>query len=724
MTDKPHAWSPVVGNLTRHFLAEIDGIPQERKQVLLDESLRVVTQGGKPGTGRSRVGLVVGYVQSGKTLSLTTVSALARDNGYGHIIVLCGVTRELFQQNMKRMMNDLVIRSGKIGRHFIDKANPRATEAQFYRSKFELWKASKNNPTIVTFLLKNAKNIQSLSKLLKDKHGLISQGIPTLVIDDEAHMAGLNTAYSKEEESNVYAALKELRSQLPDYAYLQYTATPQAPLLVHLADCVSPEFAVVLSPGKGYVGGKQFFPIEGNKDVVIEIPAAEEPEGKEPPMPDAIPDSLKEALHYYLLGVAHGISKDEQNESGEACRSMLIHPHSQQITHERFHDLAKNYVEHIQGILRSSDEQEKDELREELQPAYRRLKATYPQLNTLEGIMSAMPAAIEEMKSGMLIVNAKNKESISWKNYANVLIGGEVLGVGFTVKGLTVSYMLRTSQKGQIDSMQQRARFFGYREKDMGLTRVYLSADTHKSFRDYVRHEETTREALIDMERAGKSLKEWRRNFLVSSGKQLTRKNIQSMATLRSDAKKSNHPQRPWLDEKQNLAHLELLRKVQKEYGLARDTDCKRTWTENQQHLAAYVPAEKFIDDIIASFSWADENDSARWISAYYLLRVMAKEAADANRPLEFKVMVMRPSSFGSAKRGVTAGEWELLQGRGGDYPGDKKLADPDVTTIQLHCYNFVDETKGEALGANVVVPIIIPGKADEKAMQFIVQND
>jgi translation initiation factor 2B subunit (eIF-2B alpha/beta/delta family) len=537
-------------------------------------------------------------------------------------------------------------------------------------------------------------------------------------------MAGLNTAYSKKEESNVYAALKELRSKLTDYAYLQYTATPQAPLLVHLADCVSPEFAVVLTPGKGYVGGKQFFPIDGNKDVVIEIAADEEPESKEPPLPDMIPDSLKEALHYYLIGVADGISKDEQNQSGEICRSMLIHPHSQQVTHQRFYDIAKNYAEHIQGVLRSNDQQEKDEMCEELEPAYKQLKKTYPQINTLDNILNALPAAIEEMKSGMLIVNAKNKETISWKNYANVLIGGEVLGVGFTVKGLTVSYMLRTSQKGQIDSMQQRARFFGYRENDMGLTRVYLSADTHKSFRDYVRHEENTRESLIDMEKAGKSLKQWRRNFLVSSGKQLTRKSIQSLATLRSDSKKSNHPQHPWLvSEEQNNIHLELLKKVQSDYGLQRDKDCKRIWTESQQHLAAYVPADKFIDDIIASFSWIDENDSARWISAYYLLRVLAKEAADENRPLKLKVMVMRPISFGSGERGVTAGSWELLQGRSGEYPGDKKLADPDYTTIQLHCYNFVDRKDGKILGTNIVVPMIIPGKADQQSMQLITQN-
>lgn len=58
-------------------------------------------------------GLVVGYVQSGKTLSMTTVSSLARDNGCRIIIVLAGVTTNLLQQNATRFKNDLRAASGR-----------------------------------------------------------------------------------------------------------------------------------------------------------------------------------------------------------------------------------------------------------------------------------------------------------------------------------------------------------------------------------------------------------------------------------------------------------------------------------------------------------------------------------------------------------------------------------------------------------------------------------
>ena len=43
-------------------------------------------------------GLVIGQVQSGKTLSMTAVSAMAKDNGFGIVIVLSGNVTSLSSQ--------------------------------------------------------------------------------------------------------------------------------------------------------------------------------------------------------------------------------------------------------------------------------------------------------------------------------------------------------------------------------------------------------------------------------------------------------------------------------------------------------------------------------------------------------------------------------------------------------------------------------------------------
>ena len=76
-------------------------------------------------------------------------------------------------------------------------------------------------------VLKHYQRLASLTMLLS-KVGTV--GVPTLIIDDEADQASLNTNVSKASESSTYASLMQLKAALPNHTYLQYTATPQAPL--------------------------------------------------------------------------------------------------------------------------------------------------------------------------------------------------------------------------------------------------------------------------------------------------------------------------------------------------------------------------------------------------------------------------------------------------------------------------------------------------------------
>ena len=57
-----------------------------------------------------------------------------------------------------------------------------------------------------------------------------------LVIDDEADQASLNTKVNQGQESTTYTRLSEQRDTLPSHTLLQYTATPQALLLINIAD--------------------------------------------------------------------------------------------------------------------------------------------------------------------------------------------------------------------------------------------------------------------------------------------------------------------------------------------------------------------------------------------------------------------------------------------------------------------------------------------------------
>src|SRR4051812_41253016 len=73
-------WTPVPGTETDELLRHlrIEGEGAERVQ---REAVGVLGRCLPPGSAPGRAtGLVVGYVQSGKTMSFTTVAALARDH--------------------------------------------------------------------------------------------------------------------------------------------------------------------------------------------------------------------------------------------------------------------------------------------------------------------------------------------------------------------------------------------------------------------------------------------------------------------------------------------------------------------------------------------------------------------------------------------------------------------------------------------------------------------
>lgn len=74
-----------------------------------EESLRII--GKTTPIGRSEFqcrGLVVGYVQSGKTANFTAVAARAADVGYRLIIVLSGIHDSLRNQTQRRLNRELV----------------------------------------------------------------------------------------------------------------------------------------------------------------------------------------------------------------------------------------------------------------------------------------------------------------------------------------------------------------------------------------------------------------------------------------------------------------------------------------------------------------------------------------------------------------------------------------------------------------------------------------
>src|SRR5689334_15805043 len=81
-------WTPVRGQEVGKLVAHLK-FDTETSDKIVSEAVGVLSKSIPPSAGpQSTTGLVLGYVQSGKTLSFTTVAALARDNGYPMVIVI------------------------------------------------------------------------------------------------------------------------------------------------------------------------------------------------------------------------------------------------------------------------------------------------------------------------------------------------------------------------------------------------------------------------------------------------------------------------------------------------------------------------------------------------------------------------------------------------------------------------------------------------------------
>ena len=93
----------------------VDGLDwsEEAKEKLLSSSSQILAKGIVEAQSDGRTtGLVVGYVQSGKTMSFSTVLALAADNNFQLAIVFAGITNQLLQQTSERLSDELVRKTG------------------------------------------------------------------------------------------------------------------------------------------------------------------------------------------------------------------------------------------------------------------------------------------------------------------------------------------------------------------------------------------------------------------------------------------------------------------------------------------------------------------------------------------------------------------------------------------------------------------------------------
>jgi len=519
-------WVPVIGSEAQGL-----NLPAGARDQILSEACRILGRCVPPNArDTTQTGLVVGFVQSGKTTGFTTLAALARDNGYRVVIVIAGTTIPLFAQNRDRLVRALRLETRPRHLPWRHMSQPKTQEQAHVsiRDALSHWNSPTATPeeqrTILITVMKHHQHLQNLIDVLQ--HVDLSQ-VPTLLIDDEGDQAGLNTQVNQGEESTTYRRILALKRRLPVHSYLQFTATPQAPLLINLVDVLSPSFAEILTPGDGYVGGHDFF-VE-HQDLVRDIPAAQIPSINV--VLNSPPETLIEAMRLFFVGVAVGYitGQPEQN-----C-SMMVHPSQRRDPHQQFFNWVAGARDEWLSILDLPEgDPDRTDLVADFRAAYDDVAATLIAPPNWEQVLQHLRRALSQTEVREVNARRGRTPEIGWGQfYSWILVGGQAMDRGFTVEGLTVTYMPRSLGLGNADTVQQRARFFGYKRNYLGLCRIYVGPDVRRAFRNYVEHEEDIHNELSRFGATGRPLSDWRREFFLDRQLRPTRDNVINTAYQR-----------------------------------------------------------------------------------------------------------------------------------------------------------------------------------------------
>lgn len=100
---------PVIRERTMAFMNSQTKLDEDGKLTIIEEAQDILSHCILPGNQENITNIAVGYVQSGKTLSFTTLTALAADNGWRIIIYLTGTKTNLKEQTSARLRSDLII---------------------------------------------------------------------------------------------------------------------------------------------------------------------------------------------------------------------------------------------------------------------------------------------------------------------------------------------------------------------------------------------------------------------------------------------------------------------------------------------------------------------------------------------------------------------------------------------------------------------------------------
>ncbi|WP_341842314.1 Z1 domain-containing protein [Chitinophaga caseinilytica] len=573
-------------------------------------------------------GLVVGYVQSGKTANFTALIAKAVDAGYRFIIVLAGIHNVLRRQTQIRLDRELTgVRDMISPEKYIDAPGAarewnRLTTAHndFSITNLGLFSTfcERDTPTLAV-VKKQTTVLNNLISYVSKAPVELRQRMPVLIIDDEADQASIdaNAGDPGEDKTIINRHICRLLDCFNKKAYIGYTATPFANVLIDMnaeaikgqEDLYPRNFVVSLPEPIGYFGASRIFKGELARSFVVEVPD----EANELTRRSRVTDKLSIAIDQFLLACA------VRNLRGDKMKpmSMLVHAFHQISRIMAVKKIVTEYVEQIAG--RYSDSNEAMLLKQSMQMVWRDYSTNSEKLKAGLGTNNFIPEfdavwfelanVLKSVKVVELHSNSDDSLDYMSGNEVKVIaVGGNQLSRGLTLEGLMISYYLRASR--QYDTLLQMGRWFGYRHGYEDLTRVHTTATIWGFFEHLALVEEEIRQEIYRYEEENKTPLEMaiaikgHRNLMVTSP------NKMGAATERQISYSDSLNQTTWfalekpelLRGNLNLAN-SFLNNINEQYGFEYRTD-------SHAYVAESVDGDAVLNDFLNRYSFTEASDT------------------------------------------------------------------------------------------------------------------
>jgi hypothetical protein len=516
----------------RQFLLTAKGWESSALRSLDDSSDRILRQLASPSTDRFDIrGLVLGFVQSGKTANYTAVAAKAADAGYRLMIVLSGIDNGLRRQTNNRLKRELVgypdnrptaVRLPPMGRQWHEFT--RDDLHGDFDPGFANHAALQGSQPVLLVVKKNGAVLRRLLRWLDEAPAEVRRTLPFLLIDDEADQASVDTrgTYQAEDDppdpdyeppSVINGLIRDLLRRFERRAYVAYTGTPFANILIpHDTtdqrvgnDLYPKDFIVDLPKPPGYSGAEEFFgrmdAVMGENvdglDVIREVTDADIVSLEH----GQIPTSLVTALLDFVLA---GSARAQRGER-DAPATMLIHTSQLIVVQAQLRRLVSEQFSELRDEWRyQRGHGIRERLRERWESEFR--PVTRSRHLERDVVFEAIELHVGPFFEAVQVreINSATGDVLDYEREPSlkaIAVGGNRLSRGLTLEGLMVSFFIRRSVS--YDTLMQMGRWFGFRAGYEDLTRIHTTAELEGWFSDLAFVEHRLREDIQVYESQG-----------------------------------------------------------------------------------------------------------------------------------------------------------------------------------------------------------------------------